>query len=107
MRSSRTAPFLAVSALAALVPGLPATASAAGNPLGQYLQQKPAWHRCDSSKSAAFQCATIKVPLDYSRPDGKKVDLAISRLKASSKSERRGVLMLNPGGPGSPGLDMQ
>ncbi|MEU0452958.1 alpha/beta hydrolase [Streptomyces sp. NPDC006129] len=106
MRSSRIAPFLAVSALAALVPGLPATASAAGNPLGQYLQQKPAWHRCDSSKPAAYQCATIKVPLDYSRPDGKKIDLAISRWKTSGRSERRGVLLLNPGGPGTPGLDM-
>ncbi|WP_228473127.1 alpha/beta hydrolase [Streptomyces cyaneochromogenes] len=107
MRRSRIAPFLAVGTVAALVPALaPAPASAAGNPLSQYVQQKPAWHRCDSAMPAAFQCATIKVPLDYSRPNGKKLDLAISRLKTSKKSERRGVLLLNPGGPGGPGLDL-
>ncbi|MDC0770005.1 alpha/beta hydrolase [Streptomyces sp. HD] len=107
MRSSRIAPFLAASAVAALIPALaPATASAAANPLSQYLQQKPAWHRCDRSMPVTFQCATIKVPLDYSRPGGKKLDLAISRVKASSERERRGVLLLNPGGPGGPGLDM-
>ena len=55
---------------------------------------------------AAFQCATIKVPLDYSRPGGKKLNLAISRLKTSTKKDRRGVLLLNPGGPGGSGIDM-
>ncbi|MFD0001399.1 alpha/beta hydrolase [Streptomyces sp. NPDC127178] len=119
MRNSRIACFLAASSVAALVPALaPATASAASasstasaasaaaNPLSQYLQQKPAWHRCDSEMPATFQCATIKVPLDYNRPSGKKLDLAISRLKTSTEQERRGVLLLNPGGPGGPGVDM-
>ncbi|KUM72437.1 alpha/beta hydrolase [Streptomyces curacoi] len=107
MRSSRIASVLAASAVATLVPALaPAPASAAQNPLSQYLQQKPAWHRCDSSTPASFQCATIKVPLDYRRPGGKKLDLAISRLKAGSQSERRGALLINPGGPGGSGLDM-
>ncbi|MFC8090437.1 alpha/beta hydrolase [Streptomyces sp. NPDC057301] len=119
MRNSRIACFLAASSVAALVPALaPATASAASassaasaasaaaNPLSQYLQQKPAWHRCDREMPATFQCATIKVPLDYNRPSGKKLDLAISRLKTSTEQERRGVLLLNPGGPGGPGVDM-
>lgn len=107
MRNSRIACFLAASTVAALVPALaPATASAAANPMSQYQQQKPAWHRCDREMPATFQCATIKVPLDYSRPGGKKLDLAISRLKTSTKQERRGVLLLNPGGPGGPGVDM-
>lgn len=96
-----------MSAVAALVPALtPAAASAAENPLPQHLKQRPAWHRCSSATPASFQCATIKVPLDYSRPGGKKIDLAISRIKASSPAERRGVLLLNPGGPGGQGLDM-
>ncbi|WP_078662556.1 alpha/beta hydrolase [Streptomyces bicolor] len=107
VRSSRIALFLAAGTVATLVPALaPATASAAGNPLNQYLQQRPAWHRCDSSTPAAFQCATIKVPLDYSRPGGKKLDLAISRLRTSVPNERRGVLLLNPGGPGAGGVDL-
>lgn len=107
MRSRRIASVLAVSAVAALVPALtPVTASAAANPLPRYLDQKPTWHRCSSSTPAAFQCATLKVPLDYSRPDGKKIDLAISRFKASSPEERHGVLLVNPGGPGGSGLFM-
>ncbi|MFF8355285.1 alpha/beta hydrolase [Streptomyces chartreusis] len=107
MRSSRIASVLAASVVATLVPALaPATASAAANPLDQYLRQTPSWHRCDRTTPASFQCATIKVPLDYSRPDGKKLDLAISRIKTGNRAERRGVLLLNPGGPGGPGLDM-
>ncbi|WP_326622789.1 alpha/beta hydrolase [Streptomyces decoyicus] len=107
MRSRRIAPVLAASAVAALIPALtPATASAAENPLPQHLKQRPAWHRCNSEAPASFQCATLKVPLDYSRPGGKKIDLAISRIKASSPTERHGVLLLNPGGPGGQGLDM-
>lgn len=82
------------------------TASAAEKPLPQHLKQRPAWHRCNSEAPASFQCATLKVPLDYSRPGGKKIDLAISRIKASSPTERHGVLLLNPGGPGGQGLDM-
>ncbi|WP_328880355.1 alpha/beta hydrolase [Streptomyces sp. NBC_00299] len=119
MRNSRIACFLAASSVAALVPALApdtasaasasstaSAASAAANPLSQYLQQQPAWHRCDREMPATFQCATIKVPLDYNRPSGKKLDLAISRLKTSTEQERRGVLLLNPGGPGGPGVDM-
>ncbi|MFJ4975087.1 alpha/beta hydrolase [Streptomyces coeruleorubidus] len=107
MRNSRIALFLAVGAVTPLVPALtPATAAAAENPLRPYLQQKPAWHRCDTALLASLQCATIKVPLDYGRPGGKKLDLAISRMKTSTKKERRGVLLLNPGGPGGPGVDM-
>lgn len=31
-----------------------------------------------------FQCATLKMPLDYSDPGGKTIGLAISRLTAGS-----------------------
>ncbi|WP_328399235.1 alpha/beta hydrolase [Streptomyces sp. NBC_00390] len=107
MRSRNIAPLLAVSAVATLVPALaPATASAAENPMKQYLQQKPAWHRCDTSTPARLQCADIKVPLDYSRPGGKQIRVAISRIRTATSAERRGVLLINPGGPGGPGIDM-
>lgn len=116
MRSRRIAPVLAVSAVATLVPALtPAVASAAtpaskapaaADPLKQYTQQKPKWKRCDAQSPASYQCATLKVPLDYSRPGGKKIEIAVSRMKATSTKERRGVLLLNPGGPGGEGLGM-
>ncbi|MHB6912747.1 alpha/beta hydrolase [Streptomyces sp. DB-54] len=84
----------------------PVTAFAAGDPLQQYAQQKLRWERCDSSRPEAFECAKVKVPLDYSDPGGRKIDLAISRIKAGSAKERHGVLLMNPGGPGGPGLTM-
>ncbi|MFE5540626.1 hypothetical protein ACFQ78_33485 [Streptomyces sp. NPDC056519] len=53
-----------------------------------------------------FQCATVQVPLDYRRPDGPTMDLAISRIKGTSPGKRRVVLCANPGGPGGIGLGM-
>lgn len=47
-----------------------------------------------------LDCATLQVPLDYSRPFGAKVSVTVSRAKATDPAKRRGVLFLNPGGPG-------
>ncbi|MFI1018073.1 alpha/beta hydrolase [Streptomyces sp. NPDC020965] len=113
MQRRRLVPVLAVSVMATLAPGLAAAGPAAAapaaptpvaGPLDQYTQQKPAWKRCATSLPAAFQCATIKVPLDYQRPDGKKLDIAISRIRTSDPAKRHGVLLFNPGGPGGSGL---
>ncbi|MFH8790062.1 alpha/beta hydrolase [Streptomyces roseoverticillatus] len=113
MADRRIAPLLTagITAAASLSALTPATAfavdgaPAAEAPLRPYTkQQQLAWQRCDANSPAAFECATVKVPLDYGNPGGKKLELAISRLKASSTKERRGVLLLNPGGPGAPGL---
>ncbi|MEU5594371.1 alpha/beta hydrolase [Streptomyces sp. NPDC020298] len=106
MRIGRLAPVLAAGITATLVPALAPAQASAAEPLGRSANQTPAWHRCDTSTPAALQCATIKVPLDYSRPDGKTIKLAISRMKTSVPSKRRGVLLFNPGGPGGEGLDM-
>ncbi|WP_251096409.1 alpha/beta hydrolase [Streptomyces sp. Caat 7-52] len=100
------APLLAVGVTATLVPALAPTQASAAEPLTRFANQKPAWHRCDASLPAAFQCATIKVPLDYSRPGAKTIKLAISRVKTSVPGKRHGVLLFNPGGPGGEGLDM-
>ncbi|WP_443056176.1 alpha/beta hydrolase [Streptomyces sp. NBC_00239] len=81
-------------------------ASTAKDPLWQYAQQTPRWQRCDAKNPATHQCATLKVPLDYGDPGGKQTHIAISRLRAGSVKERRGVLLLNPGGPGGPGLNL-
>lgn len=52
------------------------------------------------------QCATISVPLNYQNPTGETIQIAISRVQAANPSLRRGVLFLNPGGPGGAGLDL-
>ncbi|WP_163567952.1 alpha/beta fold hydrolase [Fodinicola feengrottensis] len=56
--------------------------------------------------AAALQCGTISVPLDYKRPSGPHINVAVSKLTATDKAKRRGVMLLNPGGPGGPGLDL-
>jgi pimeloyl-ACP methyl ester carboxylesterase len=54
----------------------------------------------------ALECALLRVPLDYRHPDGRSIEIAVSRLRTSTPALRRGVLLLNPGGPGGPGLDL-
>ncbi|MFE9560345.1 alpha/beta hydrolase [Streptomyces sp. NPDC006487] len=71
-----------------------------------YLRQRPAWHRCSAEQPASYECASIKVPLDYRRPRGRTLDLAISRVKSTNPAKRHGVLLMNPGGPGGSGLDL-
>ncbi|MGH8186976.1 MAG: alpha/beta fold hydrolase, partial [Steroidobacteraceae bacterium] len=53
-----------------------------------------------------MECGTLNVPLDYRNPNGRTIDIAVSRIKSSRPDLRRGVLLLNPGGPGAQGLDM-
>ncbi len=100
------APLLAVGVTATLVPALAPAQASAAEPLKRFETQKPAWHRCDASQPAAFQCATIKVPLDYGRPGATTIKLAVSRMKTSAPGKRHGALLFNPGGPGGEGLDM-
>ncbi|GIM88433.1 alpha/beta hydrolase [Paractinoplanes toevensis] len=52
------------------------------------------------------QCATAKVPLDYDRPYGKQVTLALLRVKAKDQKHRIGSLFVNPGGPGGSAVSM-
>ncbi|MFF3916913.1 alpha/beta hydrolase [Streptomyces sp. NPDC001852] len=106
MRIGRMAPLLALGVTATLVPALAPAQASAAEPLNGFANQKPAWHRCDASQPAAFQCATIDVPLDYSRPGAKTIKLAISRIKTGVPGKRHGAILFNPGGPGGEGLDM-
>ena len=58
------------------------------------------WTPCDDG----FQCATAQVPLDYDKPAGPKLSLALIRLPASDPAQRIGTLFTNPGGPGNSGV---
>jgi hypothetical protein len=51
-------------------------------------------------------CGTVKVPLDYRHPRGTAISVAVSRLPTAKRGKRHGDLLLNPGGPALPGLDM-
>lgn len=69
--------------------------------LGSFYGQKPSWKDCGNG----FQCATVQVPLDYTKPSGEKVGLSVIRLPAEDESDRIGSLLTNPGGPGGSGVD--
>ncbi|GAB2958368.1 alpha/beta hydrolase [Streptomyces heilongjiangensis] len=94
--------LLAVLGLGASLTTVPAAAEEAKTPRAN-------WGRCPDDVVAeatptVLQCATVSVPLDYARPEGEQIDLTVSRLAATDPDKRRGVLMLNPGGPGGSGL---
>jgi pimeloyl-ACP methyl ester carboxylesterase len=52
------------------------------------------------------ECATVELPLDYDRPTGETVDVAVARVKAADPAKRVGSLFINPGGPGGSGVQM-
>ncbi|WP_331762655.1 alpha/beta hydrolase (plasmid) [Streptomyces sp. NBC_01420] len=82
----------------------PHRTASAEDPLRPYTHQELRWKPCDTEKPGALRCTTVRVPLDYAEPGGRTIGIAVSRLRAGSPKERHGVLLLNPGGPGAPGL---
>ncbi|MFE7276952.1 alpha/beta hydrolase [Streptomyces sp. NPDC057623] len=65
--------------------------------LAPYYAQKLTWRSCGVP---GFQCATMKAPLDYAKPDAGDARLAVARKKATGPGARLGSLLVNPGGPG-------
>ncbi|MFF0159254.1 alpha/beta hydrolase [Streptomyces sp. NPDC005263] len=81
--------------------------------------QKLSWGDCPAPSAAEgggdappplpdgdpWQCATLKAPLDWDKPDGGTIDLALIRAQASGAArERIGSLVFNFGGPGGSGV---
>jgi pimeloyl-ACP methyl ester carboxylesterase len=55
------------------------------------------WVDCDDG----LQCATAMVPLDYDRPGGRHISLALARVPAGDPAHRVGSVFVNDGGPGN------
>ncbi|WP_371606664.1 alpha/beta hydrolase [Streptomyces sp. NBC_01213] len=93
---------LALTAAALAVTALPPAASATTpTPTPGALR----WGPCpDGASAPRLECSTLEVPLDHRDPDGRQIEIAVSRLASEKPSQRRGVLLTNPGGPGGPGL---
>ncbi|MFE6778666.1 alpha/beta hydrolase [Streptomyces sp. NPDC057702] len=97
-----TDPATAARPGAGAEPGVRKASSAPGARGGEALD----WGRCEVEGALARQeCATVRVPLDYARPDGRQIDIAVSRVRAEAPDQRRGALLLIPGGPGNTGLN--
>lgn len=65
------------------------------------------WADCPADWAIAkpIQCGWVTVPLDYAKPDGKQIRLAVDRhVSTGTSSERQGALIYNPGGPGGSGM---
>lgn len=90
--------------LALLGAGLPAAAAAdAGAGLSRFYRQKVKWGACEGQDAPRdLQCGKVTVPLDYARPKGGTLDLAVARYRATGRP--RGSVVLNFGGPGGPGV---
>ena len=86
---------------------------------GDLTAQKLDWKSCPAPDAAegsgdapsplpgggSWQCATLKAPLDWSKPKGATIGLALIRARASGDaSERIGSLIFNFGGPGGSGV---
>src|SRR5438045_2552050 len=57
-----------------------------------------AWHDCTtvtdpaqraSLQAAGAQCGELSVPLDYARPQGRRISVALSRVRAGDPAHRR------------------
>ncbi|MCW7941297.1 hypothetical protein AAW14_04325 [Streptomyces hygroscopicus] len=99
--SHSTAAWLTVSAaLLTLAAPLSASPSAADSGAPSLH-----WNACEGSGiDPRQQCATVEVPMDYTDPGGRKIEVAVSRIPSEKPAVRRGALLLIPGGPGGSSL---
>lgn len=91
---------LALSALLILT-GCAAAESKSPETLAQYQSQKLAWHDCYEN----YQCSKLLVPIDYQNLTMGSFSLSLLRYQALDQDRRIGSLVVNPGGPGSSGVD--
>jgi pimeloyl-ACP methyl ester carboxylesterase len=54
---------------------------------------------------AELECGQLSVPVDYAHPRGPQITLATVRAPAFA-ARKRGVIFVNPGGPGGSGVDL-
>lgn len=75
--------------------------------------QEIAWGPCGAptteqgageAPGAEWECGELTVPLDYARPDGETLRLALIRIPAEPGAGRIGSLVFNFGGPGGSGV---
>lgn len=60
------------------------------------------WKHCGPH----LQCAHVPVPLNWSHPDGRQIQLKVARHLAGRPGRRIGTLFASPGGPGESGFGL-
>ncbi|MEP7333355.1 MAG: alpha/beta hydrolase [Terracoccus sp.] len=84
----------------ALTGPAPVPTSAPDAALSRFYDQKLTWQAC-----ATFECANLRVPIDYAKPADGEIGIKVLRVKARDQSRRLGSLVVNPGGPGGSGVN--
>jgi pimeloyl-ACP methyl ester carboxylesterase len=51
-----------------------------------------------------FDCGRVMVPVDYAKPNGPTMPVAVIRIRYQDQPDRIGSLLVNPGGPGGSGF---
>ena len=87
--ASTTAAAATASAEATAAPGSGSMTGTAGSSEG--------------TDDATFSCAVITVPLDYAKPQGETISIAMKK-RAATGGHPQGALFINPGGPGDSGV---
>jgi pimeloyl-ACP methyl ester carboxylesterase len=62
------------------------------------------WKPC--KPGAVEQCATLTVPLDWSKPSGPTTKVFVAKVPAKDQAHKLGALFFNPGGPGGAGASI-
>jgi pimeloyl-ACP methyl ester carboxylesterase len=105
----RKVPLVAAAVVTVCFVGLLSGEAVAGGPGSSRAAGKVGapipWAACDPPYEA-LQCARIRVPLDWDRPNGRTISLAVIRHLASEPDERIGTMLINPGGPGDTGVGL-
>ncbi|MEW9549679.1 alpha/beta hydrolase [Nonomuraea sp. NPDC050783] len=96
----------AVVVLATAAGAVPATAVGSLAPPAYAATARLGWKPCaGEGRPAGMECAAIEVPVDWSRPEGRKVELELARLRATEPARRVGSVLGVPGGPGANGIE--
>lgn len=93
--------FLVVTVGLAAVLVAPVTAVSGSSPTAAS-STSIEWRRCGER----LECARVRVPLDWDRPQGRTISLKVIRHLASNPEQRIGSMFINPGGPGDTGVGL-
>jgi pimeloyl-ACP methyl ester carboxylesterase len=105
--AAQAAPTTTAKAEAAAVVAAPAAVETGATPT--FTPKAIKWGKCGipGFDELGAQCGYLTVPLDYKKPTGTKIKLAVSRIKHTVPAAKyQGVMLTNPGGPGGSGLTL-
>ena len=96
-------------AAAAATLGVLAACDASPQPaMDEWVAPEITWGACDAADADAMpemECASLAVPVDWTRLSGPAIELKLARLRARRPSYGNGVVLALSGGPGSSGID--